>query len=236
MQICVCIVCAPPVSIGSYSRKMDASHKQIRTHANIYRIYRNKHRPSKSLLIVPTQSHTNTLTHTHTHTHTHTFWLFWPVNLQWLSLFLTDTHTSSLFFVHLASDNDSNTIMHCDNTDSHLLSVAVHTMVQSLLLSLPASLHFSPLTQNSVEVNYLWICLYRRRVVSDTSPFSSLLFFFYFDCVFLPLFWCLPLFAGPFYLFSFFFPLYLHFLFCLCSGQILSALSFFFYFFFPLRH
>lgn len=89
---------------------------------------------SKHMQSSPHLSCRNKHPHSLAHTHIQSLLLFWPVNLLTSH---SHTHTSSLFFV-LASDNDSNTIMHCDNTTSHLLSMAVHTTLQSPLLS---SLH-----------------------------------------------------------------------------------------------
>lgn len=126
-QISAWVVYAPP----SCSPKMDASetHRHTKFSRSFPHFLKRTSTPS------PSQS---------------LFLLFWPVD--WLSRW--HTNASALYsFLLVASDNESSTIMHCDNTTSHLLFKAVHTTVQTLFLSPPASLHLSPLTQNSVEVN-----------------------------------------------------------------------------------
>lgn len=128
-QISAWVVYAPP----SCSPKMDASethrHTNTQSSPDLFHTFWNerRHRHPQSL-----------------------FLLFWPVD--WLSRW--HTNASALYsFLLVASDDESSTIMHCDNTTSHLLFKAVHTTVQTLFLSPPASLHLPPLTQNSVEVN-----------------------------------------------------------------------------------
>lgn len=126
-QISAWVVYAPP----SCSPKMDAS--ETHRHTKFSRSF--PHFLKRTSTLSPSQS---------------LFLLFWPVD--WLSRW--HTNASALYsFLLVASDNESGTIMHCDNTTSHLLFKAVHTTVQTLFLSPPASLHLPPLTQNSVEVN-----------------------------------------------------------------------------------